>query len=305
MPKDYNTLFRQDPLAFMQKYSVVPDDDTGSTGGYVGDLNQQGKKVKTKNDYEYKTMANNQLIAYLDFVKVPHNPGQAAPQRTGQIMVRGDYTVNPAKVAAYFLPWLNNNIISLTIPQMPQFGGGPRYFFTAAISGCSIFIKGTEQSPTIYHAGGTTGRPKPKAGAKFWRDMMQTHNATMGPNVAEVNKTMYVTDKKDKAEGTANSRKFREWLKGNVGGQFLIEDVAPTGCVMGVRTGGLWKFYLQENATITYSQFNRVPVNRSFQNVKVVGTTNVAMRPMLFRQIFPGGTAHVKLVPDLSRLLKV
>ena len=44
MPKDYNALFRQDPLAFMKKYSVVPADDTGSTGDYLGDLNQQSFK---------------------------------------------------------------------------------------------------------------------------------------------------------------------------------------------------------------------------------------------------------------------
>jgi len=299
MPKDYNALFKQDPIAFMQKYSVIPADAIGSQGTVIGDLNTVS--TPAGHDYELKSMPNTHLEGYLSFIKIPHaNGGQ-----TGQIRVSGDYNPDPTKVKAYFLPWQDDKIISMAIPQMPQFGGNSRYFFTAAINGCSVFIKGTQQTPVIYHAGGSTGTKKPQAGARFWQTMMQSHNATQGPVGAEVNKTMYVTDKKDKGLGTEHSRKFKEWLKSDQSGNYLIEDIAPTGCVMGVRTGGLWTFYLQENATITYSSFVQQP-GKFFgtKKVPVTGSTRVVVRPMLFREIFPNGNGNAHFNPNLTRTLK-
>ena len=204
-------------------------------------------------------------------------------------MVKGDYTIDATKVKSYFLPWLDDTIISLAIPAYDSsqpFGSNPRYFFTAAINGCSVFIKGTPQAPVIYHAGGNTNTKNPKAGARFWRDLMQSHNQTQGAIAAEVNKTMYVNDKKDKTMGTPHSRAFKQWLESNQSGNYLIEDVAPTGCVMGVRNSGAWTFYLQENVTVTYSEFQRT-VHRFSKDTKtpVSGRQRIDVRPIMFREI--------------------
>jgi hypothetical protein len=299
MPKDYNQLFKDNPLEFMKKYTVTPVNHIGSHGTKIGDLNQKGKvKVYQKDTYEYNQMGVGNLVGYLQFTKVPHNTVNSAQK--GNIVVTGSYILNPSAVEAYFLPWYDQKIISLTIPPMPTYGGGTRYFFTAAINGCSVFIKGSQQSPTIFHAGGKTVKPgsDPKDGAEFWRKMMKTRTETKtGKLMGEVNKTMYVTDRKDKFLGTANSRLFEQWLKQNPNG-FRIEDVDPHGCVFGRREGGLWTFYLQENVTITYTSFLPQP-DGSFLEKR-----HSVMRPMQVTEVFPNGKKHVKVTPLLSRPLK-
>jgi hypothetical protein len=299
MPKDYNQLFKDNPLEFMKKYTVTPVNHIGSHGTKIGDLNQNGKvKVYQKDTYEYNQMGVGNLVGYLQFTKVPHNTVNSAQK--GNIVVTGSYILDPSAVEAYFLPWYDQKIISLTIPPMPTYGGGTRYFFTAAINGCSVFIKGSQQSPTIFHAGGKTVKPgsDPKDGAEFWRKMMKTRTETKtGKLLGEVNKTMYVTDRKDKFLGTSNSRLFEQWLKQNPNG-FRIEDVDPHGCVFGRREGGLWTFYLQENVTITYTSFLPQP-DGSFLEKR-----HSVMRPMQVTEVFPNGKKHVKVTPLLSRPLK-
>jgi len=300
VPKDYNALFKSDPLAFLQKYTVTPANHIGSHGTLVGDLNTNGKvKQHYKlESYEYNQMGPGNLVGYINFTKVPHNTADA-PQK-GNIVVTGSYVFDPNAVEVHYLPWYDQKIISLTIPPMPAMGGGTRYFFTAAINGCSVFFKGTQQSPTIFHAGGKTVKPgsDPKDGAAFWRKMMKTRAETKtGKILGEVNKTMYVTDRKDKALGTANSRLFDEWLRQNPNG-FRIEDVDPHGCVIGRREGGLWTFYLQENVTITYTSFLPQP------DGSVLEKQHSVMRPMQVTEVFPNGKKHVKVNPLLSRPLK-
>ncbi|HVU48367.1 MAG TPA: hypothetical protein VHD85_19715 [Terracidiphilus sp.] len=302
MPKNYNDLFKANPLEFMRKYTVTPVNHIGSHGTQIGELNLKGKvKQVDKDSYYYNQMGqNNDLVGYLNFTKVPHDTVNSAQK--GHIVVTGSYNPDPTAVQAHYLPWYDNKIISLTIPPMPHNGGGTRYFFTAAINGCSVFIKGTPQNPTIFHAGGKTVKPgsDPKHGAEFWRKMMKTRTETStGKIMGEVNKTMYVTDRKNKMLGTANSRIFEAWLKQNPNG-FRIEDVDPHGCVFGRREGGLWTFYLQENVTIIYTSF--VPKNDGtggFTEKK-----HMVMRPMQVTEIFPNGQKHVKVTPLLSRPLK-
>jgi hypothetical protein len=163
-----------------------------------------------------------------------------------------------------------------------------------------VFFKGTPKNPTIFHAGGKTVKPgsDPKQGAEFWRKMMKTRTETStGKILTEVNKTMYVTDKKNKMLGTENSRIFEAWLKQNPNG-FRIEDVDPHGCVFGRREGGDWTFYLQENVTITYTSFLLQP------DGSVVEKKHMVMRPMQVTEVFPNGRKQVKVTPLLSRALK-
>lgn len=300
MPKIYNQLFKDDPLAFMRKYTVTPANHIGSHGTTIGDLNEKGKIKAYQNDtYEYNQMGLGNLVGYLHFTKISHDT--VGPGQKGQLAVTGSYMADATAVEAYFLPWYDQKIISLTIPTMPTYGGGPRYFFTAAINGCSVFIKGTAQNPTIFHAGGKTVKPgkDPKDGAKFWREMMKTRTETKtGKLMGEVNKTMYVTDRKDKLLGTANSRLFEQWLKQNPNG-FRIEDVSPHGCVFGRRESGLWTFFLQENVTITYTSFLR-QIDGSFNEKR-----HSVNRPMQVTEVFPNGQKNVKVTPLLSRPLKL
>ncbi len=325
MPKDFNAIFQADPLAFMKKYSCKPDNDLA---GNTGVKHATSFVTPSTNDYRFREMAPANRIGYLNFTKISQgtDPAQRlktiiAQHATGQVTVTGDYSPHPTKVRSYFLPWQTNHIISLTIPQaQPGIVGAP-YFFTAAINGCSVFFKGTPKNPTVLHAGGSTGQEgDPAAGAAFWRDMLQTHVSTAGVYEAEVNKVDYTVDKvksktftgptgtKDKVFtklGTAHSRKFEAWLKKDYSNDYLIESVAPTGCVMGIRdNSGDWAFYLQENVSVTYYKFQRVKTGFfTSKKQKIDASMNVVMRPMQLTKIFPG-SGHVKFTPAMDRVLK-
>jgi hypothetical protein len=56
-----------------------------------------------------------------------------------------------------FLPWETGACVRTTIPDVATLAGqtDSHLFFTAAISGCSIFFQGTARNPAIFHA-----RPK-------------------------------------------------------------------------------------------------------------------------------------------------
>jgi hypothetical protein len=300
MSQEYNEKFRADPVAFMKKFTVIPG-DAGSIGTLVGTMDRKNKL--SNNDFSYSHMNENSRVAYLEFKKLPSGASSSNAHPGGAIDVSGQLYPTVDAIKSYYLPWGMNKVISLTIPALGTTvrHNDVEYFFTAAISGCSIFIKGTPQAPTIFHAGGTTGKADPREAAQFWRDMMSKHAQTRGPVDAEINKTNYVLDQV--GAGTAHSRQFEAWLAGNTPGNLTVEDVAPTGCVMGLRDAqGDWSFYLQENVTITHTKFSKA---HFYSLKKTVKSQNfVSARPMIFRKFFPGGLAHANFQPAMPRALK-
>src|SRR5262249_55349580 len=110
---------------------------------------------------------------------------------------------------------------------------------------------------------------------------------------AEVNKTDYITTPGTKGNATTlKADQFEQLLKANLDkGKFSVYMVAPWGCVMGIRTGTNWSFYLQENGTVICNIVSKNGVEiRKFS------------RPMGVRKIYPGtGVA----VADLSMQMPV
>jgi hypothetical protein len=329
----YNAEFVANPEAFMKRYSCAP---VGNISGRTGVADAtEFVPDHDKKDYKYRVMPGKESIAWLNFDKV-HRPDDFASRAkavmahhaTSQILVTGSYTPDPLKVRAYFLPWDPDNIISLTIPPVAAGRHGVSLFFTAGINGCSIFIKGSAQNPTIYHAGGFTNREHDAAkGAAFWEELMESHDATKiattGPTLATVNKTDYtvdmvlskvevtgnkggqITQVKNTKLGTMNSRIYEQWLNQDQGDEFMIESVAPTGCVMGMRdAAGDWSFYLQQNVTIEYYKFKKKWTITGTKRKKIEASKNTVMRPLVFSKFFPTGTGHVKFDPSSVRKLK-
>ena len=305
-----NKKFMEDPVAFMRKYSVCVADDVQ---GDIGDKAVSMATTASTQDYIFSTMDAPKRVAWLNFDK-PHGTGinkTFGPKSEGSVLVDGSYAVRPGKVKSYFLPWTaGGGIINLTIPTMGTHGYADddvKYFFTATITGCSIFIKGTPQSPTIYHAGGQTGQNDPVKAARFWRRLMTTHSGG-GAIVGEVNKTDYVSERNlgtVASPATQHSQAFETWLKtaGNVSSSLEVDWVFPWGCVMGVRdNAGDWAFYLQENVSIYFYKFSKE--HWYSKEKKVKSTMTARNRPMLFRQFFPGGLPHVNYAASMPRVLK-
>jgi hypothetical protein len=300
-----NKAFTDDPIAFMKKYAVCPLDDIG---GYIGDKATGMATTASVQNYVFSTIEAAKRIAWLNFAKRDRGSGvnlSFIPKAEGAIAVEGHYTPQPHKVKAFFLPWTaGGGIIKLAIPRKGTVSAAEDadYFFTATITGCSIFIKGTPQAPEVYHAGGDTKQSDPLNAAAFWRNLMTTYSGA-GALVEEVNKTHYISDPTSHKKGTntQNSETFEAWLKQNTSSDLDIQMVFPWGCVMGVRdSAGNWKFYLQENATILFAKYQKKHI---FSKTKVLGKTTGAARPMIFREIFPNGGMHHVFMPSLPRKL--
>lgn len=303
-----NKLFMKDPVAFMQKYAVAPANylQSGDThnSGYYGKTTQRMQTTAQTAPYEFNKVQTAYKIAYLNFEERPKGStfSPQAPFVADEVMgLTGTYTPTKGKVKSYYLPWVDGGIVRLAIPAMGTSAAHDdvKYFFTAGISGCSIFVKGTTQAPEIYHAGGSTGTgTNSAAGAKFWRDLIDQY---AGGTYEEVNKMNYISDPNSagKQLATVHSETFETWLKAQTTNDLNIQMISPWGCVMGLRDdAGHWRFYLQENATIIHTKFKKKSM-LSKQKVQTASTGSA--RPMLFRQFFPGGLAQVNFQPSMPR----
>ena len=196
----------------------------------------------------------------------------------------GDRIVKPG---CWWLPWQSRHIVKLHIDCLggPQDAAGqnfqnPGLFFTAALSGCSVFVRGHMQQPSVYHAGidgklfdagkvkGVFNKTAIKSGklgsnsANFWRRAMGGMDVGPGgtkwsgqykDNLAEVNLNHYVNDK---ATGTTiNAGGLEKFIRKNKELYGIdVLAVVPWGCVFGLRFGTVWHFDLQQNATVVYSK---------------------------------------------------
>jgi hypothetical protein len=243
-------------LHLMKTYSVHPPDDA------AGNTNPRGKNVGGgtldggAREVRHASMGNRK-VARLHLTK--GQIGQLGGNEGGDALYgQASYLDAAPGVPVYWLPWDSGGaIVELAIPQAGTRAGGradPNRFFTAAINGCSVFISGTRQAPTIHHAGGDTATTGPAAQALFWRNLM----AGLGHvGVAEANKEDYIKNAAVPLPGgthtTQAARDYKTWLQNNYSDGLEIEDVRPWGAVMGIRDGaGDWTFYLQENASVSY-----------------------------------------------------
>jgi hypothetical protein len=313
----FNNLLITDPLELMRKYSVCPP--LGVTGHTVkevgqimmgGNLNQAFNPV-TQPRMRATTRTDNirlarvdraHRIAYLNLKKVDR-AGIEVTGKEGADRISFETSVahQAGWVPVYYLPWGDGKAIRLTIPTHDPLNPGPDRFFTAALSGCSIFFQGTPQNPTIYHCGGDSGQGvNAQHGAEFWQEVMQRFIAAdtaRGKNkgalfAQDVNKTQYVktpgvgTGTLAPGEGTSThaAMAFQHWLEADNRDNLVLEEVNPWACVMGIRDGADWAFYLQQNATVIYHQFYK----KNLFSKKRPKQRTVA-RPLILSQVFPQG----------------
>jgi hypothetical protein len=196
----------------------------------------------------------------------------------------------PAGFDAHFLPWDGRGgVVYMTLG-----GGGPAVFFTAALSGCTVAVKGAAAAPTVYHCGvddwNNSGyvaagnvAPAGNVTPQLWEDLLNWLPG--GAPAGIVDKTDYVNDYTVGAPmTTARSRQIEPRLRRTKGDGHA--SAIPWGAVFGVRTGGNWSFYLQQNVTMSWTHtkfFSRAQIAKS------------KSRPLNVRCFFPAGVDHAKL----------
>lgn len=208
----------------------------------------------------------------------------------------------------WFLPWFSDHVTRMTIPAVgtgPGHMPDPDIFFTSALTGCSIFIEGPPNSPTIYHGGfdsnrdfGTAPRvTNPATGAEassvdHWRILFGGYGGG-APAAAEVNKTQYMSGGGAWSAFTPDMKAYKRFLLEQHRNEMRIEDMQSEGMVFGTRDGGgNWSFYLQEAVTLTIYTLRKK--KKLFGSSKLVdGQKMVITRPMVVRPVYPTGAGAV------------
>lgn len=292
--------FRKQPLNFMRVHSITPPSDRElrqfriprETGadivkydpgfGTTGDIATDGTfgphfddtKISDTKRMVTGTFKLAHVTAPVGFMKLipdPLNVGAFTFQ------VKNDPVHDLLPI--WFLPWASDKIVQMQIPERPRHHerdddpASPDIFFTAAINGCSVFVKGGSRSPVVAHAGTETGTPYGGDSAGFWRALFAVsemqYGGTSSRFTGEVNNTMYVNDTGISKElHTVNVENYKRWLDARVPDGTTIEEVKPYGCVFGIRYGRLWSFYLQENAVVTKCRIERRTEQTTERQVK-------------------------------------
>jgi hypothetical protein len=312
MPSSQTSKFVKDALAYMQKRSLCPPNEVeGYRGRLAKTIDTTGfTSTGTTSNYTvdsvgYRVMPRDRKVAYVELYEDRDRSG-IMPQKDvdGTILTRGEQNIEgigvvrfrssfdarPGWAPVYFLPWDSSGaVVRLRIPAKGTTDPDPDIFLTAAINGCSVFVQGDADSPTLYHAGGDTGQSDHNQAARFWREALGKHirnSATArgrGTVASEVNKTEYVKTPGTVGNSTTpRAQEYESWLKSKLDktGRFTVTMVNPWGCVMGIRKGTTWSFYLQENATVICNIVTKGGVEQRYY-----------ARPMALRQIFPGGAS--------------
>ena len=251
-PVDYATLrprlneLSQNVYNFMRRYPVLP---------------MHGKIIdRTNEDYGLVTIDGTGRDPLIErMVLTPTGPNQS------RFKLNYAPRMRQVGVQMYFLPWQPARIVRMTL------GAASNVFFTAGLSGCSVFVEGNANSPTVYHAGveenwkemGNTVSQHVRAAKRnndiplVWRELFwdkSTITQRGNQDFGEINKTYYRDD------GSVEGRKTTTlatgyhntiqtpWERAN----FEILDCSPWGCVFGIRhpRSGNWAFYLQQNVTV-------------------------------------------------------
>ncbi|MCZ2156356.1 MAG: hypothetical protein LC114_21045 [Bryobacterales bacterium] len=334
-------MLRDRPLDLFRNYSVSPPD--GALGDeivdHLGTARRQkilpvGARTRIATDGMFSRFFKPEHPITTEFKHAPVNKKIAWIQLQPHESFRGALTFQaiipstPDKVPAghlpvWFLPWESHHLIDMTIPMKQNDDdddpNDPKLFFTAAINGCSVFVRGDPRSPTVSHAGiSQVSTPYGGDPSTFWRHLLEANlaaNDIHGGKTWEVNNTDYINQTGVSGGArTANSDAYLRWLKTLPSGPITVIHVVPWGCVFGVRYGRLWTFYLQENATVfTYrlvSRYENVtvtdkqkvigPFQRNVTNevsikrtVKLESTVN---RPIVLRDFFPGAGGKANFI---------
>lgn len=290
---DYNNKFQQNEIRATQKYALglpsgpvnyhntIPNAPHAVWGG-AGPLVQgprYQRRVSGLLQYDWganhPTGGGERVQLYkVTHQHLIHHHGPmghvfAAPQNTqaeGAVLL--EFTAAPNGFDAYYLPWTpRGGVIYMTLPA----GGGPRHFFTAALSGCSVMIVGPTHSPTVYHCGvDTWGLASPYTQAPYaqagdppapdsrfthelWVDLV-AHVANTPMAVFEkqstVDKRHYINDfAMANQQTTAGSRALELTLRQRTHDPHATAN--PFGSVFGLKdNAGNWSFYLQANVNM-------------------------------------------------------
>jgi hypothetical protein len=174
-----------------------------------------------------------------------------------------------AAFAAYYLPCKKNH------SRVIKLGGDANFFFTSALTGCTVQVFGSPYSPTVTHtnAGGIQDEAESQ---KYMQELLRLYQKTGGAwtpfqeNANEVNRKDYKTI----AEKNINRKLDRQQDEGDVE---IVGAPTTKTIVVGFRdpnTG--WSFYYQTWIKIHYRKATAAGRGFKIEEKKVIRIKKVA-----------------------------
>lgn len=264
MPQSHE--FLSDPLGFAKLHALIPD------LGAADPSQLKAKPVQPKFTL-YQVKGKNRVL----YAKV-----EQRPQETNR------YDIEMAEAQAtsdwfpiYWLPWQENKTYRIIL-KPGQSLADPHVFFTAALSGCLVYIDGDPYQPTVYHSNAKFQDfdvPKEfQDGTQNWlfhqkanhmrQEVALSENKYQSPGRHYQSQSVDLFQYMPEAANT----KLVNWVKKQKEVQLGADTdtVQPTmgGTVFGIRsrTHGLWTFYYQSWTKFMYQKnsqyFRQWIVNR-------------------------------------------
>lgn len=282
-------IFQGDPLSFLKTYAITPLDFTaistlqmGASGLYDAKTHTQTGGAPIDSTLSIKGRAKQ--IAYTTLEEVRDLTTQQVEHNCYKLMFRSATEVagNAGNyIPCWFLPWASNHLTRMVIPpKLPPRPGGPaildpNIFFTAAINGCSVMATGNPLGPTITHGGTQDDRSNPANANAFanrdagqhWTNLFQADltRRNVTTTIDGIHKDDYIN--RNLTGTTPEATTYSNFLATNSSRTMRVEDVRAEGAVFGIRDDqGLWSFYLQKKARITFTRLRKV--NRLFGSPK-------------------------------------
>ena len=189
----------------------------------------------------------------------------------------------------FYLPYRKNGTTRMKLDQPDDWAGGEvKFFATAAIDGCSVYIEGPAHTPKVTHANAANVQPtlatdtyaqkQPKILAK---------SQAMDARVQFVRKTaVTVVERPDyMVEAPAQVHAAKQQFALRKGIPIVqVQSYMPFGAVMGVKSGGLWTFYMQKSGAFQYTPALGGDVLDGYM---VLGA----------REVYPNGGGAVRIIP--------
>jgi hypothetical protein len=192
-------------------------------------------------------------------------------------------------VKIWFLPWHPGHVVHATLDD-----DGPDVFLTSSVNGCSVFVEGTPSRPTVYHANETATKfANDQDAVTDYIDQLYYQNAKSPFSMGSVTRRDYFRE--TGAELSAVPLQYRTYFEEKHGDEVQVLTEAGMGTVFGRKKNGLWSFYLQERALLTYRKATRRkqligkgPVTG--YDVQIISR----YKALNIRQFWPTGGAHVR-----------
>ena len=262
-----STQFHADPIGFAAHHSLAPKDEPTGFSMTATNANLQTTPLSgVFKNWNHRQVTGDARRALVDLE-------QCLVRDRGDNVVAVKAKMYPPQgrgpgLPTWFLPWDQRGaVVELTIPRHNPNStdyDSPRFFFTAALSGCSVFVKGSPDSPTVYHCG-TSGISPANSPQFFKRMVMTCKNLGIGApaqgRVQGVGKNAYRDRFTSGAHGVEDRTLVTRQLDDLVrtqGKEAIATSYRRWGAVFGMRIGLGWEFYLQRNLVVMYETMETV-----------------------------------------------